>query len=282
MVLTKSAFSKSIAVSSRGLLLSCAVIGGAALLDGAPARAGVLNDVMSPNNGSDAASGAQPDGSPQPQRGLLNQFWNPGGGAPSSATPPAQPAPAAAPGAPAAAPVAPAAASVAPAVAPGVTVAPGAAPASRAVSVPAAPPEQPGFFSSVMSKVGLGGAPAGPIDPHPQFLEPLPASGPTAAPAAPAQPGMFDKVLGAVGIGTKKEIDNIDYSERPKLAVPQQRDLPPPREAGGPRMVAPPPNAEALTRPPAEYLEKVPGPDGHISGLKEGDIAKEKKFLGFF
>jgi hypothetical protein len=37
-----------------------------------------------------------------------------------------------------------------------------------------------------------------------------------------------------------------------------------------------------LTKPPAEYTEKVLGADGQVSGLKESDVAKEKKFLNFF
>jgi hypothetical protein len=37
-----------------------------------------------------------------------------------------------------------------------------------------------------------------------------------------------------------------------------------------------------LTKPPGEYLQKVPGQDGQVSGLRDGDTSKEKKFFGLF
>jgi hypothetical protein len=92
---------------------------------------------------------------------------------------------------------------------------------------------------------------------------------------------MFDNVLGIIGLGGPKPTETIDYSERPKLAVPQQRVLPPPRESG-PRPIARNPENEALTKPPAEYTEKVRGADGQISGLKDGDFANDKRFFGLF
>ena len=100
--------------------------------------------------------------------------------------------------------------------------------------------------------------------------------------AQPAQsPGLFDNVLGKVGFGAKTDPTSIDYSERQKLAVPQTRDLPPPRPQPE-RQVTRSGGDEALTKPPGEYLQKVPGQDGQISGLREGDTTKEKKFFGLF
>ncbi len=193
MVLTKSAFCKSIAGGSRFFLLSCALMGGASMLSGAPAQAqeaSLWDKAMS----TVGMGGAKP----------------------------------AAPASPA--PVSPATANQ--------------APVSQA---PASQPAQPAPVAEV----------------------------------APEKPGMFDNVLKTVGFGVKPT-DSIDYSERPKLAVPQQRTLPPPSESGGPRQVAKNPENEALTKPPAEYTEKVRGADGQVSGLKEGDMAKDKKFFGMF
>jgi hypothetical protein len=100
--------------------------------------------------------------------------------------------------------------------------------------------------------------------------------------AQPAQsPGLFDNVLGKVGFGAKTDPSSIDYSERQKLAVPQTRDLPPPRPQPE-RQVTRSAGDEALTKPPGEYLQKVPGQDGQVSGLREGDTSKEKKFFGLF
>ncbi|MGO9389140.1 hypothetical protein [Rhodoblastus sp.] len=175
--------------------------------------------------------------------------------------------------------------------------------------------QEPSLWDKALSTVGIGGAkPAAPATPAPVSsgsvsqapassgsvsqapaspaavsqapANPAPASQP-ARPApvveiVPQKPGMFDNVLKTVGLGGAKPMDTIDYSERPKLAVPQQRTLPPPQESGGPRQVAKRPESEALTKPPAEYTEKVRGADGQVSGLKESDVAKEKKFLNFF
>ena len=85
-----------------------------------------------------------------------------------------------------------------------------------------------------------------------------------------------------VGLGGKSEADDIDYSERPKLALPQNHDLPPPRAAGERHAAVKPPENEALTAPPAPYLEKVKGADGEVSGLKPGDEKKDKWFFGLF
>ncbi len=198
MVLTKSAFCKSIAGSSRLLLLSCALIGGASILSGAPAQA--------------------------QEASLWDKAMS--------------------------------------------TVGLGAKPAEPSVTqAPANPtPANPTPVSQT---------PANPT-PAAQPVQPAPV-----AAAEPQKPGMFDGVLKTVGFGVKPS-ESIDYSERPKLAVPQQRVLPPPQDGGGARQVAKRPENEALTKPPAEYTEKVRGADGQVSGLKESDVAKEKKFLNFF
>ncbi len=219
MILTKSAFCKSIAGSSRFFLLSCALIGGAAMFSGAPAQA------QEPSLWDKALSTV----------GI-------GGAKPAA---PATPAP-----------VSSGSVSQAPASSGSVSQ----APASPAPASPAA----------------VSQAPANPA-PASQPARPAPV-----VEIVPQKPGMFDNVLKTVGLGGAKPMDTIDYSERPKLAVPQQRTLPPPQESGGPRQVAKRPESEALTKPPAEYTEKVRGADGQVSGLKESDVAKEKKFLNFF
>ena len=146
-----------------------------------------------------------------------------------------------------------------------------------------APAKEPGMYDRVMGAVGLGGAqqPARVEASRPsQPAAPRVVAAPVAVPAE--EPGMFDKVMGNVGLGGNPEVNNIDYSERPKLVVPQQRDLPPPRAAGGPHMVTRPADNEALTKPPTEYFEKVRGADGQVSGLKDGDMSKDKKLFGLF
>ena len=185
-----------------------------------------------------------------------------------------------------------------------------------AVSVSAAPAhaEDVGLWDKMLGTVGLGAKPAyqasatpssgnsveiapvqatpakgAPVQASPSHASPSQAAPVQASPApAPApvavaapKPGMFDNVLGVIGIGGPKPSETIDYGERPKLAVPQQRVLPPPRESG-PRPIARNPENEALTKPPAEYTEKVRGADGQISGLKDGDYANDKKFFGLF
>jgi hypothetical protein len=226
MVLTKSAFCKSIAGSSRFFLLSCALVGGAVTLSGAPVRAeeaGMWDKVL----GTVGLGGAKP----------------------------ADPAPAA--------PPAGNSLQIAP-----VQATPAQATPAQATPVPAAPAQARSIQSAP--------AQANPVQAAPAPALPAPVA------AAPEKPGMFDGFMKAVGLGGPKPSETIDYSERPKLAVPQQKVLPPPRESGGPRQIARNPENEALTKPPAEYTEKVLGADGQVSGLKESDVAKEKKFLNFF
>jgi hypothetical protein len=156
------------------------------------------------------------------------------------------------------------------------TVGLGAKPAYQASATPAS------GNSVEIAPVQATPAKASPAQAAPTQASPTQAS-PVSAPVAvaPSKPGMFDNVLGVIGIGGPKPTESIDYSERPKLAVPQQRVLPAPRETG-PRPIARNPENEALTKPPTEYTEKVRGADGQVSGLKDGDQANDKKFFGLF
>jgi hypothetical protein len=157
--------------------------------------------------------------------------------------------------------------------------------------------QEPSLWDKMANTVGLGGNKPAPQQAAPQAVQApvqasqtAPQASKTAAPqasqtpqpteAAPS-PGLFDNVLGKVGFGAKTDPTSIDYSERQKLAVPQTRDLPPPRPQPE-RQVTRSGGDEALTKPPGEYLQKVPGQDGQVSGLREGDMSKEKKFFGLF
>jgi hypothetical protein len=143
--------------------------------------------------------------------------------------------------------------------------------------------QEPNLWDKMVNTVGLGGNKAAPQQAAPQPVQaPVQAAQQPAQAAQPAQsPGLFDNVLGKVGFGAKTDPTSIDYSERQKLAVPQTRDLPPPRPQPE-RTVTRSGADEALTKPPGEYLQKVPGQDGQISGLRDGDTSKEKKFFGLF
>jgi len=99
--------------------------------------------------------------------------------------------------------------------------------------------------------------------------------------SARADGNMFTSVINSVGLGGKDPASDIDYRERPKLAVPQTRDLPPPKPSVERRAVQPAEN-EVLTQPPSAYLDKVRGQDGQVSGLKPGDEKKDKWFFGLF
>jgi|GEM_PF-5127165 len=168
--------------------------------------------------------------------------------------------------------------------------------------------QEPNLWDKMVNTVGLGGN-----KPAPQQAAPQPVQAPVQAPQAsqtapqasqmkpqasqtapqpvqaaqPAQPaaqspGLFDNILGKVGFGAKTDPTSIDYSERQKLAVPQTRDLPPPRPQPERTVTRSAERDEALTKPPGEYLQKVPGQDGQVSGLRDGDTSKEKKFFGLF
>jgi hypothetical protein len=116
------------------------------------------------------------------------------------------------------------------------------------------------------------------------------AINPVSAPDAPAYaatpssggPSMWDKMFGSVGLQTKNVADTINYGERPKLTVPKERSLRGPAQAGGDPAPTRPANTDALVRPPGDYLEKVRGADGNVSGLRDNDIAKDKKLFGLF
>ena len=41
-------------------------------------------------------------------------------------------------------------------------------------------------------------------------------------------------------------------------------------------------NGDALIKPPGDYLEKVRGADGNVSGLRPSDQPSDKKFFGLF
>jgi hypothetical protein len=152
--------------------------------------------------------------------------------------------------------------------------------------------QEPSLWDKMANTVGLGGNKPAPQQAAPQAVQapvqtpqasqtaPQTSQTPQPAAAAPS-PGLFDNVLGKVGFGAKTDPTSIDYSERQKLAVPQTRDLPPPRPQPE-RQVTRSGGDEALTKPPGEYLQKVPGQDGQVSGLREGDMSKEKKFFGLF
>jgi hypothetical protein len=92
---------------------------------------------------------------------------------------------------------------------------------------------------------------------------------------------MWDNMLGSIGLNPTNPADGIYYSERPKLAVPKDRNLPSPNpaaESTGNR----PANSEALVKPPGDYLVKVQGTDGKVSGLRDIDVPKDKKLFGLF
>jgi hypothetical protein len=137
--------------------------------------------------------------------------------------------------------------------------------------------QEPSMWDKMMNTVGLGGNPA----PSPAAPQPAaPQSAQPAAPAQPAQPGFMDGVMGKIGFDSSGPA--IDYSERRKLAVPQQRVLPKPNPAPERQVASPAQREETLVKPPSEYLTKVPGEDGQVSGLRDGDTSKEKKFFGLF
>jgi hypothetical protein len=176
-------------------------------------------------------------------------------------------------------------------------------PDPRSFMAQAQPPaSEPSWFDRATGALGLGGKeekPAGNLPPvtvtapakPDRKPKTQPASAPAAPPppaatltappaAAPSPPGWFDRATNAIGLGGGDD-PVPDYSERPKLAVPQNRDvLPSPRPAEE-RRVQRPPNAEALTRPPAGFTEKVQGADGKVSGFTEQDEGKKGWFNWF-
>lgn len=144
-----------------------------------------------------------------------------------------------------------------------------------------APADNGNFFGKWF---GGGSAPAPqtqpPVEPR-RALEPSAAPQPVAAPAPAPEPSLWDKMLGTAGMSTQNPLNANDYSQRPKLTVPKERDLPTPAPApdpGATRTV----DSVDLTKPPGNYLDKVRGADGNVSGLRDSDTAKDKKFFGLF
>jgi hypothetical protein len=161
---------------------------------------------------------------------------------------------------------------------------------------PAAEPAPANWWESATKSLGLSGKQETPSGNLPPVTVTAPAGGrsaapPPAAPAAPppaapgaapppSEPSWFDRATNAIGLGGGDKTVP-DYSERPKLAVPHNLDALPPPSAREERRVQPPPNAEALTKPPPGYLDKVQGADGKVSGFTEKDEGKKGWFNWF-
>jgi hypothetical protein len=231
MVLTKRVFGMKTAGFSRLLLLSCALIGSAAL-GAAPARAGLLNDMW--NSDSKPDNAAPDDG--KPPRGLLNRMFGSDDSDAAKQPQPSQPA---------------------------------------AAGQPSQAGQPSPAHSSASSKRTTQAAP--PVDAAP----PIQPAGQAIQPPAPEDTGMLGRAINSIGLNGEPASSKIDYSERPKLVVPPQRDLPPPRE-GVQRQPGAHPDERALINPPPDYLQKMRGADGNVSGLQDGDIGKEKKWFGLF
>jgi hypothetical protein len=138
--------------------------------------------------------------------------------------------------------------------------------------------------SGESSSQGVSTQQANAVAPTQKAISPTQTVAPPPPPPPPraAEPSMWDKMLGSVGVAGGGSPDAINYNERPKLAVPKERALPPPPQVAG----EPPPtraaNGDYLIKPPESYLEKVRGPDGDASGLRDSDQPKDKKFFGLF
>jgi hypothetical protein len=158
-------------------------------------------------------------------------------------------------------------------------------PVPAAQAAPATPAAAPGDNQNLLSNFfGWGrhndAQPASQAAVQPQGKALTPVQAPP-APAPASEPGVWDRMLGNVGLNTNNPADNITYAERPKLNVPKARALPPPAPLAGEAGVRPS-NPKDLVEPPDNYLEKVRGADGNVSGLRSGDISKDKKFFGLF
>ncbi len=159
MVLTKRT---SIAGATRLILLSCVLVGGAALTASAPARAGLLNDMWNSDNSTtaDKPADSPDDSQPQPQRGLFNRLFDSDKpAAPAAPTAPAAPAGHAA-AAPAAAPAAAADDDGDSERQPGLwsRMFGSRDSDSDKVSDDAPAAQQPGMLDKAMGSVGLGGS----------------------------------------------------------------------------------------------------------------------------
>lgn len=159
------------------------------------------------------------------------------------------------------------------------------APAAQAAQQPAPAPAAPGDNQNLLSNFfGWGHhndarpTSQAAIQPQGKALTPVQAA---PAPAPASEPGVWDRMLGNVGLNTNNPADNITYAERPKLNVPKARSLAQPAPLAAETGVRPS-NPKELVEPPDNYLEKVRGADGNVSGLRSGDISKDKKFFGLF
>ncbi len=171
------------------------------------------------------------------------------------------------------------------AAAPQPAAPPQPAPAAQAAPQPAPASAAPGDNQNLLSNF-FGWGHHGAAQPSDQAaMQPQgKALTPVQAPPGPAparEPGVWDRMLGNVGLNTNNPADNITYAERPKLNVPKARSLPQPAPLASETGVRPS-NPKDLLEPPDNYLEKVRGADGNVSGLKSGDISKDKKFFGLF
>lgn len=125
-------------------------------------------------------------------------------------------------------------------------------------------------------------APAQSVAMQQKAINPVSApANPAPSPAPPASSNMWDNMLGSVGLGANNPTANVNYSDRPKLTVPKERNLPQPNAMAEPTSTRPA-SSEALVKPPGDYLEKVKGSDGNVSGLRDSDTAKDKKMFGIF
>lgn len=154
------------------------------------------------------------------------------------------------------------------------------------------PAAEPSLFDRAAGALGFGGKeekPAGNLPPvivtapaKPDRKPKDPSAVAAPAPTPPAAALLPPPAAAPSSSGFFGGDDAVpDYSERPKIAVPQNRDALPPPRPGEERRVQRPPNAEALTRPPAGYTEKVQGADGSVSGLTDKDEGK-KGFFNWF
>jgi hypothetical protein len=149
---------------------------------------------------------------------------------------------------------------------------------------PASEPAPSNWWDNATKTLGFGGQQQAPSGNLPTVNVTAPAnrnaSPPPPAPAAvapPSEPNWFERATGFGG--GDKTIP--DYSERPKLVVPHNLDALPPPNPRDERRVLPPPNAEALTKPPPGFMEKVQGADGNVSGFTDQDAGKKGLFNWF-
>lgn len=160
--------------------------------------------------------------------------------------------------------------------------------APQANVAPPAPPAEGGNLLTNWFGWGRGGDSANSSGPAPtqKALAPIDVVAPPPPPPAPpraSEPSMWDKMLGSAGVGNGGvSMDSINYNERQKLAVPKDRVLPQPQAIGSEPPATRAANSDYLIKPPADYMEKAKGADGTVSGLRDVDQPKDKKFFGLF